>query len=483
MALRKTLETVVYPKLPVAMQNALVSTQGLIFRRRRFSPNFHAELARAIDRANWSADRLTAWQVETARDFLRHAGASPYWGKRFVDAGFDVESFRAPEDIRRVPILEKVDLRHRAYEIAHPGLALGKLYPVHTSGTTGAPISVASTAQDQQRRMAYLYRMFALFGIAPMTRSVRFSGRTLFPGAARNRIFWRMNVPMNQMLMSSYDLHPDNLPAYVARLARFRPELIDGYPSSIFVLARFINASGEAGRIRPRAVMTTAETLEDHQRDEISRAFGGCPVINQYASSEGAPFITQDTNGEMVVNTDTGIFEFVRPGTDEPAAPGELAEMLLTSFTTHAHPLIRYRIGDSVVLPSAPRHSRVWDMPVVENILGRQEDVLFTPERGYVGRLDPVFKKSPSTIVESQIVQTAPMAITLRVVPDRSHGYHPDQLIGIMDELRQRLGDIAIKIEEVEALPRGANGKLRAVIGLPAKGGAARAEQQAGAGA
>jgi phenylacetate-CoA ligase len=212
--------------------------------------------------------------------------------------------------------------------------------------------------------------------------------------------------------------------------------------------------------------MTTAETLEDYQREEIATAFGGSAVINQYASSEGAPFITQDINGELVVNTDTGLFEFVRPGTEEPAGPGELAEMLLTSFTTHAYPLIRYRIGDTVELPRTPRHSRIWDMPVVERILGRREDILYTPERGFVGRLDPVFKKSPSTLIESQIIQTGPTAFTLRVVPDWEAGYHLSQLDGIKEELKHRLGNVEISVEETDALQRGVNGKLRAVVGL-----------------
>lgn len=336
----------------------------------------------------------------------------------------------------------------------------------HTSGTSGSPIHVGFTLSDMRARMAILHRMLGLFDVAPLSRSVRLSGRTLFPDASRNRVFWRMNYAANQMLMSSYDLHPDNLAIYVDRIASYRPELIDGYPSSIFVLARFINAQGWSGLISPKAVMTTAETLEGYQRSEIERAFGGCPVINQYASSEGAPFITQDTKGEMVVNTDTGIFEFVRPGTDEPAGPGEIAEMLVTSFTTHAFPLIRYRIGDTVLLPSKPKRSTVWDMPVVEQVLGRQEDILYTPERGYVGRLDPVFKKSPSTIIECQIVQVEPRKILLRVVPDRSAGFHRSQLDVVKDEILLRLGQVEIVVEEYEELPRGTNGKLRAVIGL-----------------
>lgn len=467
MSIQKYLESI-YPTLPISVQDFLISGQGWLFKRQRFQGDFYRSLSKANDRATWSADRLETWQSQTARRFLVHAGeTSPFWRERFAHSGFNPANYASLDDLRKIPVLEKDELRRFTEKVASTRAAEGRLIPVNTSGTTGTPISLAFTWPDMQARMAFLHRMLALHGVPPLARSVRFSGRTLFPDAARTRVFWRMNRPMSQMLMSSYDLHPENMQDYVDQLVRYRPEFIDGYPSSIYILARFINMHGHSGRIRPRAVMTTAETLEDYQREEIGQAFGGASVINQYASSEGAPFITQDTNGEMVVNTDSGLFEFVRPGTSDPAAPGEVAEMLLTSFTTHAYPLIRYRIGDTVLLPPKPRMSSVWNMPVVEQLLGRQEDILYTPERGYVGRLDPVFKKSPSTIIESQIVQTASMSITLRVVPDPKAGYHPDQLDGVIRELRLRLGQVTVTVEEFESLPRGASGKLRAVIGLP----------------
>ena len=465
MGLTKQLEAM-YPRMPLVVQNLMISGQGLLFRKQRFGTEFTARLAAASDRAQWPRDRLEQYQIEQLQAFLSHAAkTSPYWRKRLAD--INIEGMQSVADLAHVPILEKSALRSRTEEIASTSVERKRLLWSHTSGTTGTPITVAYTPEDMQERFATLYRMFAQFGIAPLTKSVRLSGRTLFPKARENGVFWRMNWAQSQMLMSSYDLHPDHLQAYVDQLQRFAPKVIDGYPSSIYILARFINQTGQSGRIAPNVIMTTAETLESYQRNEISTAFGGCPVVNQYASSEGAPFITQDPDGELVINTDSGVFEFVKPGTNTPASPGTLAEMLVTSFTTHAYPLIRYRIGDTVLLPQKPRRSRHWDMPVVEQILGRQEDILWTPERGYVGRLDPVFKKSPSTIIESQIVQTGPMNIALKVVPDKESAFDKAQLDGIKEELRNRLGAVEIDVEICDSLPRGTNGKLRAVIGLP----------------
>lgn len=457
----------IYKNSPIFIQNLMVTGQGLVFRRHRFNQNFYDQLSSSISRSSWPKMKLEEYQVSAAREFLFHAAQhSPYWKQRFLDHGCDPKAFSCISDIRGFPVLEKTDLRTRTSEIAATVPNPEKLKKAHTSGTTGSPIHVAYTPEDVASRQAFLYRMFALFNIKPMARSVRFSGHAIFPNADHNRRFWRMNWAANQMLMSSYHLHPDNLDDYVNKLRDYKPELIDGFPSSIFVLARHVNQRGFSGEIRPKAIMTTAETLEDYQKEEIAQAFGGCPVINQYASSEGAPFITADTNGELVVNIDSGIFEFVKPGTEDPAEPGEIAEMLVTSFNTHAYPLIRYRIGDTVLLPKTPRRSQVWDMPVVERILGRQDDILFTPSRGYIGSL-AVFRKAPSTIRESQIVQVAPTKFLLNVVPDREAGYQRSDLEAILQEMRLRLGEVEVEVRECDSIPRGANGKLRVVIGLP----------------
>ena len=447
-----------YAHLPLPLQNLAISVQGWRFRRARFGGDFAAELAQAQAVAASSADAIAALQLERLQAFVHWAyDQSPYYRAKYDAAGVHPGDLRTMADLQHFPVLEKAELRRDTAAIqTRASVGMRGLQHVSTSGTTGSPIQLAWTPNDVQRRFAYLYRMLARFGIAPFAPSVRFSGRTIFPGAERSGVFWRYNRPQRQLLMSSYHMTAANLDAYVAKLAAFSPELIDGYPSAIFLLARHINRRGWQGRVRPRLVMTTAETLEDFQRAEIVEAFAGVAIANQYASSEGAPFVTEDEYGDLVINSDTGVIE-VADGSDE-------GEMLVTSFTTHAFPLIRYRIGDRIALEPG-RLARSTAMPVARAIIGRQEDLIISPDRGPVGRLDPVFKKMPSTIVESQIEQTGADTIVLRVVPDHAAGYQPGQLASVVAELEARLGRMTISVEEHASLPRGVNGKLRAVIG------------------
>lgn len=129
-----------------------------------------------------------------------------------------------------------------------------------------------------------------------------------------------MNHASRQMFMSSYHMTAQHLDRYLDRIQSYEPELIDGYPSSIYLLARHALLRRK-WTIRPKLVMTTAETLEDFQREVICEAFQ-CPVKTQYGSSEGAPLACEDEDGEIAVLPQTGIIEIVKPGTAETCCAG-----------------------------------------------------------------------------------------------------------------------------------------------------------------
>lgn len=453
-----------YPHLPTALQNIVISTMGYHLRRQRFGKAFREQLVELNRSERFSITQFQALQLKRLKSFVTHCyNTVPYYHYRLRQIGITPEAIQTLDELRKIPVTPKDDLRAHTAQFLSKIHAPRRLIVAHTSGTTGTPLELGFTVSDFQRRLGFLYRFLGWHGFRLGQRSARLSGRTLFPNAERTRIFWRHNAALRQLFMSSYHLKPTYLEDYVAALERFRPVLIDGYPSSVYVLARFILAKGYRGRVTPALIMTTAETLEDFQRDAIQVAFGA-RVVNQYASSEGAPFITECEHGSYHVNPESGIFEFVRPDTEEPAREGELAEMIVTAFDTTAYPLLRYRIGDHARFTERPcACGRA--MPLVEEIIGRQEDYLFTQERGFVGRLDPVFKKSPPSIIESQIVQIEVDKIILRIVPDRSRFAETD-LDVILNEMRVRLGNVAIEVEYHDVLPRGSNGKLQAVVNL-----------------
>ncbi len=99
---------------------------------------------------------------------------------------------------------------------------------------------------------------------------------------------------------------------------------------------------------------------------------------------------------------------------------------------------------------------------VLNLVLGRRDEVLTIPGRGYIGRMDPVFK-GVTKIIESQIVQDSFERIRVLVVP--AQGYSSEVERKLRTNIVKKVGaDITVDIIKVAAIPRGANGKFRSVV-------------------
>src|SRR5207245_8807816 len=153
-----------------------------------------------------------------------------------------------------------------------------------------------------------------------------------------------------------------------------------------------------------------------------------------------------------------GITEFVANGSGETSG---LCEIVATGFTNLAMPLLRYRTGDyaRIVQDAACSCGRAF--PVVEEILGRRDDFVVTASGALAGRLDHVFK-GLSDIVEAQIIQESDGKIRVLVVPGERFSVKMRQMI--VENIRQRVGELPVAVEEVRQIPRGLNGKFRAVV-------------------
>jgi phenylacetate-CoA ligase len=264
----------------------------------------------------------------------------------------------------------------------------------------------------------------------------------------------------NALLISTVNISHESVEGYAAALVDFGPELIDGYPSAIAAVARLATYHGLA-LPKPRMVVVTAETLLSEDRELIESAFGA-PVFNQYAMMEPSCFWSDCERGSLHMHEEYGVSECMAPS-GAPAAPGEAGEVVVTSVLNPLMPLIRYRTGDTAItdLPGA-----LCDcgrtLRTVRSVEGRRDDLLYFPDRGYVGRLDPVFK-GVSGIQEAQVIQRSLKAVSVKVVP-MGH-FHQDQKDQLVRNLAERVGSsVQIDVMIVDQIPRAANGKFRAVV-------------------
>lgn len=439
-----------YLRAPAWSQSAMISAYGALLRRRRYGGRHAEYLAGLLESQWWTAEELETLQLERLNMQLSTARERVplYRNRRLPDRIRDIRQ------LGELPFLRKDDLR-APREIVSAG-GPGPLLEVHTGGTTGKPLTVYCTRDTLRHNYAFFERLKRWAGVGPRARVATFAGRTVVSAEQRDPPFWRHNVPARTLLCSSYHIARESIPAYASALARFKPDLIDSYPSSIAPIARYVLDHGVD--IRPTAVITSSETLTLEVRTLIQEAFG-CPVFDHYGAAEMAAFITQCEEGRYHPNPEFGIVEVIKDGV--PAGPGEVGEIVATGFINPAMPLIRYQTGDHATAGERGCPcGRAF--PAIERIEGRRDDVLITPEGRLVGRLDPIFKAVDS-FFETRIIQTSPTHIRVETVPSAT--YDPADVEVVRTELQRRVGpSMVIEIVTVEELPRTASGKLRAVV-------------------
>jgi len=437
--------TTVYKNSPVWFQNFIISGYGYLIYKKRYGRLYHEKLEEFLSRDYTSLAFEKQRQFTEFVRFLHFTVQNSKFYEKLY-AHIDLSKINSVEDISILPVVTKELLRANIDEVytisEKEGIAS------YTGGTTGKALKVLFTKEDYQIRMAYLDAFKKRLGIDPFkVKKATFSGRSLV--YKRNtKIFWRYNYIYKQRLYSTFHLSETNMPFYLEDLNVFKPEVLNGFVSAIYELAGYIKRHNFSLEFRPQAIFTTSETLLPMHRELIEEVFG-CKVYDQYASAEGAPFVTECASGNLHYNLDTGIIE-----TDEND------NMIVTSFTTKGTPLIRYNIGDQITFKAGDCTCGS-SHPLVDGIKGRKVDYLLSSNKLKISlsHLADVIKGNPNSVIKMQFIQDDVESLKVLMVVDRNT-YCKDHEEKIMTELQYRFGaNMQLELQLVEDIPKESSGK------------------------
>lgn len=447
--------------------------QGLILSARNAARRMMYRLGR-VDRVladleiteGWTRPRLERYQAEQLRLLVAFAmqHVSHYRGA-FSEAGVAAEVIQGVQDIRRLPLLPKAAVRGAVdsflADSAHPRL----LSRGGTSGSTGAPLTLFRDLASVCREEARLRRWRRRAGIDVGERRVVIRGDNFMPAASHDRQPWLHDRTGGLLLVSSYHLTDDLLPAITEEIVRFQPAAIEGYPGSLITLARYVAKAGVG--LRVRAVLTSSEQVYDQHRRLLHEAFGA-EVFDQYGSAERVALASECSRHHLHVDMECCLVEVVRAdGT--PCDAGEEGEIVGTCLTNFAMPLIRYRTGDIARLSDEPCACGLRS-PYIDGLQGRDDDFVFTADGR---RFAPTILTFPfedcAGVEESQLIQPAPGKLLVKLVA--AQGYADASLAEarryITEDLTHRLGGgIEIDYEIVPEIPKQPNGKFRWIVAL-----------------
>jgi len=408
----------------------------------------------------WTRAQLAEHSERQVRSLMELVPHVAYYGEVFRTLGIDPRGIHSVEALtEHVPVTEKEALRERPLDFVDGRLSRRRLRKVHTSGTTGTPLTLYRDRTAEAENYAYFEARWRLpNGVDHRSSWTHLGGKAVVPRTRARPPFWVWNHALKQRYMSRLHLGSRYGRAYVEELRRRPTRYLYGSASALALLAGMVRQSG-CRDIAFRVVISSAGPLYDSQRRLIGEVFH-CPVVDTYGCAEACFFGYECRAGRMHVSTDAGGFEVV----DESGAPcplGRPGDVVCTSFVNFAQPLIRYRIGDRAAWAEDQRCDCGCAFPVLDRIDGRREDVIVLKDGRRLGSLNNLFK-ADLPVVEAQVVQESPTSFRLRIVPGKDWGQASER--ALREVARQFLGDVAVQFEYLDAIPRGPAGKFKAVV-------------------
>lgn len=445
----------IYDKSPIFFQNIMVSISGYHLNISRYGKTYYEHLKFLAEFDTWSLDKQLEYQREELINFIRYSVDNSKFYKD-IYKNIDIESLQGIEDLKKLPIVDKEMLRENIKDvntISQKGGVEG-----HTGGTTGKSLVVLFTSEDMMKRMAMLDHFKSRVGfVHRKMKRATFNGKHIIPPNQKKKIFWRYNAACKQMIYSSFHLTEKDMMYYVESLNHYKPQALDGFFMSMCDIASYIERHNIKLEFNPIAIFPTSETLTNSGRELLERVFKS-KVYDQYAASEGAPFVTECENQVLHMELASGVFEHFEKDNNE---------VLITSFTTHGTPLIRYRIGDSMVFNDTDTETCdcTLNAPIIKEIQGRKLDFLYTADGAKIngGNVANLFKNMPNALIRAQAIQEKSNEIIIQLeVDEKLYKLEYDRLL--KNEFLHKFGsDTKIIIKHVDEIPREKSGKFRMI--------------------
>ncbi|HAQ21326.1 MAG TPA: polysaccharide biosynthesis protein [Prolixibacteraceae bacterium] len=448
----------IYPFLPGYMHNLFVTGFNLFAYHTRYSRNYRKYRKQFKDNENLSLKELNHIQFNKLMDLLKYSiKHSTFYNEIYKE--INIESFTSIEDLHQLPIIDKQILRSNFSDIITISKSDANISK--TGGTTGLALEIFEHKDDTRYGYGMLDNFRRKHGYELGKKTAWFSGKNLLTEKdVRNHIFWKTDWWYKVRYYSTFHIQDKYLEYYVKDLIKFRPEYLVGFPSTMNEIATFgLDRKIEFQEGIVKAIFPTAETFTNEMRNNIE-AFFKTRAYNQYASSEGAPFIFECNEGNLHMELQSGVFEVL----DDKNLPTQVGRLIVTSFTSYGTPLIRYEIGDEIKI--SDRICKCGNNnPLADEIYGRINDYIFSNETGKInlGNISNCLK-GVHGITKFQVLQENADDILIKVVIDNNLYSSKDENIFIQN-FRDRVGlHMGINLQYVNNISNVKSGKYRLVI-------------------
>ncbi|WP_455240568.1 phenylacetate--CoA ligase family protein [Methanothermobacter tenebrarum] len=393
----------------------------------------------------------------------------PYYHKKFNELGIEPEDIESLEDIKKLPFTTKQDLRE-AYPFGMFAVPDDDIIEVHTSsGTTGKPTVSGYTQADIDLWSEVMARALTMAGATKKDRIQNCYGYGLFTGGLG------IHYGAQRIGATVIPISAGNTKRQIEIMQDFETTILTCTPSYALYLAEVLQKENvEIDNLKLKAGVFGAEMWTEEMRDAIEERLG-LVALNIYGLTEiigpGVAMECHEKNG-LHIFEDHFYPEIINPETLENLPPGKKGELVLTTLTREAMPIIRFRTRDITTLRKGkcPCGRTLIRM---DRITGRSDDMLKI--RGVIvfpSQIEEALLKIDGLEPHYQIVVTRPKYLDeLEVQVEASPALFSDEVKHveeakkmIEEHLQREIGlRVNVTLVEPESLPRSEGKAIRVI--------------------
>lgn len=401
---------------------------------------------------------LRARQWERLKSMLDYSYRNNrFYRKRFEEAGLRPSDIRTPDDMLRLPLLTKEEIRANMTDMLSDGFANESLLKFKTGGSTGKPLELYITEECSELRNACArrYDRWSGWEIGEPVGAVW--GNPEFPTTLKSKLRnWLLSPTI---YLDTMKINDASVMEFSKQWERAKPTLLFGHAHSIFILTSYLEKLN-INSINPKAIISTSMMLLPHERRTIEEMFG-IKVTDRYGCEEVSLIASECERHEgLHINIEHLFVEFLGPD-GAPVRPGMLGRIVVTDLVNKAMPFIRYQVEDMGV-PLDKRCSCGRGLPLMEGVAGRVADFLIKSDGtkvAGVSLIENTLTKIPG-ISQMQIVQESIQRIVLQVVP--AYGFDAEEKEALVAYFKSLFGsEVRVECKILEEIKPERSGKYR----------------------
>jgi phenylacetate-CoA ligase len=398
-----------------------------------------------------STDEIIEFQINELRKTLIYAYQRiPFYQNLFWKCDFDPYLFVSLDSLSKLPILSKETVLANPADF-YSSNEMSKSIRLRTSGTTGNPLVAYASKRQWIVEQAAVWRQWSWAGYKFRDKMAIIRSHA----PQHNEPLTKFNRLKNWLYMSPYHLDEETVLKYLQILKKWKPIVLRGYPSSLYIMAR----TAHLHKIKIPSLkfgLTASEVLSEEYRAEIESVFN-IKVFDHYGQAEITTMLHEcERHSGMHILEDYAYTELL------PTTKKNEYKLIASNLFNESMPLIRYDTGD-LVIPSTEKCTCGRNFRLIQKIIGRSDQLLIHSDGYFLPSINfyTYFAKKDE-IFRYQIIQNSISEVKVLIQFRESKN---KQIIHeeISEEMNTRFGGSVELIESTDFTVSG-EGKFNTVV-------------------